>query len=121
MVPRSYRENKPMLKKLFLTAAVPACASTSAFAWTDRYGHCSTARLTPAPCTPPMAHRPAPARRLRPRRTGDRGPAAHRHAGHRRHHPRNRGHGHQRREALVKKLLLAGVAALSLLLAGAAV
>jgi len=39
MAPRSYRENKPMLKKLFLTAAVLACASASAFAWTDRYGH----------------------------------------------------------------------------------
>ena len=39
MVPCSYRENKPMLKKLFLTAAVLACASTSAFAWTDRFGH----------------------------------------------------------------------------------
>jgi hypothetical protein len=51
--------------------------------------------------------------------------AAHRHAGHRWHDPRDRWHGHRRldasREALVRKLLFTGVAALSLLLAGAAV
>jgi hypothetical protein len=58
MVPRSYRENKPMLKKLFLTAAVLAFASTSAFAWADRFGHWHEGPLLYGPISPGAVYAP---------------------------------------------------------------